>query len=77
MESPRGRAGGGDGDAVRALALILVASLLAGCAADVAMVNPRTGEKTVCPASPLNPWSQQEACIGDHIAQGWKRAEPR
>jgi len=62
---------------VRALALIFVAALLAGCAADVAMVNPRTGEKAICPASPLNPWSQQQACIGDHIAQGWKRAEPQ
>jgi hypothetical protein len=43
----------------------------------VAMVDPRTGETTTCKASPLNPWSQQESCIGDHIAQGWKRSESR
>jgi hypothetical protein len=46
-----------------------------GCAGNVVMLNPRTGETTTCRASSLNPWSQQEACVGDHIAQGWKKQE--
>jgi hypothetical protein len=55
--------------------LIIAACLLAGCARDVVMLNPRTGETMTCRKSPLSPWSQQEACVGDHIAQGWKRLE--
>jgi len=60
----------------RALALLALACALGGCAADVVMLNPRTGETTTCAASArgLNPWSQQEACIGDHVAAGWVRA---
>jgi hypothetical protein len=60
---------------VRYLALITAACLLAGCAADVAMVNPRTGEKATCRESlwGLNPWSQKEACVGKYIAEGWIR----
>ena len=57
--------------------IIAAAGLVAGCAQDVAMVDPRTGDTTICRASPLNPWSQQESCIGDHIAQGWKRPESK
>ena len=58
------------------LALLAMAAALGGCAEDVALVNPRTGETAVCPASVqgVNPWSQQETCIGDHIAGGWVRA---
>jgi len=61
---------------VRYLTLIVAACLLTGCAADVVMVNPRTGEAAICRESlrGLNPWSQQEACIGDHITRGWTRA---
>jgi hypothetical protein len=57
--------------------LVMVAWMLSGCAADVLMVNPRTGETDTCKASlaGLNPWSQQDACIGEHIAGGWVRAE--
>ena len=46
-------------------------------ATDVVMRNPRTGETTTCKASlaGFNPWSQQHACIGEHIAGGWVRAE--
>ena len=62
---------------MRFLLLIAVASLLAGCASDVMMLNPRTGERATCRASPLNPWSQQDACVGEYIAQGWKRLEPQ
>jgi hypothetical protein len=55
--------------------LIAVVSVSSGCAADVVMLNPRTGETAVCSASlrGLNPWSQQEACVGEHIAGGWVR----
>src|SRR5262249_35184395 len=55
--------------------LIIAACLLAGCAQHVVMLNPRTGETTTCGTSPLNPWSQQEACVGEHITQGWRRLE--
>jgi hypothetical protein len=61
---------------LRHLAWIAVVCVLSGCAADVVMLNPRTGETAMCRPSlrGLNPWSQQEACIGEHIAQGWIRA---
>jgi uncharacterized protein YceK len=57
--------------------VIVVASVVSGCATDVVMRNPRTGETATCRASlaGFNPWSQQEACIGDHIAGGWVRTE--
>jgi hypothetical protein len=60
---------------VQYLTLIIAACLLTGCASDVVMQNPRTGETAPCRASlmGLNPWSQQDACIADHIAQGWRR----
>ncbi len=62
---------------VRYLVWIGAACALSGCAADVVMLNPRTGETVTCRESlrGLNPWSQQEACIGDHIAGGWVRAD--
>jgi hypothetical protein len=62
---------------VRYAALIIAAGLLTGCASDVVMLNPRTGESITCPAGPLNPWSQQQACIGDHVAQGWRRQDSK
>ncbi len=64
------------GSRVSYAALIIVACSLTGCAADVVMVNPRTGEAAICRESlrGLNPWSQREACIGDYITQGWTRA---
>jgi len=63
---------------LRCLVLIIVAGLLSGCAADVVMVNPRTGETAICRESlqGLNPWSQKEACVGDYITRGWTRASP-
>jgi len=69
---------GGRRRALRYLTLIVVACLLPGCATDVAMHNPRTGDTTTCRATlwGLNPWSQQDACIADHIAQGWRRTSP-
>jgi hypothetical protein len=61
----------------RYLALLGAAFVLGGCAADVVLVNPRTGETAVCYQSlgGFDPWSQQEACIGHHIAGGWVRAD--
>ncbi len=60
---------------LRYLTLIVAACVLTGCATDVAMQNPRTGDTATCRASlwGLNPWSQQDSCIADHIAQGWRR----
>jgi len=60
----------------RYAALIAAACFLSGCAADVVMVNPRTGETAICRESlrGLNPWSQKEACVGHYIAGGWTRA---
>ncbi len=57
------------------LGLVAAACVVSGCAADVVMVDPRTGATAVCPASlrGLDPWSQQETCIGHHIAGGWTR----
>ena len=62
---------------VRCLTLITAAGLLAGCAADVAMINPRTGDTAICRESlgGLNPWSQKEACVGKHFAEGWISAD--
>lgn len=58
---------------MRHIWIVVAACLLGGCAADVVMVDPRTGATTVCHESlrGLDPWSQQEACIGEHLAQGW------
>ena len=62
---------------VRYLALIVLACALTGCAADVIMLNPRTGDTARCRGSALNPWSQQQACVGEYAAQGWRRLESR
>jgi len=60
---------------LRYLALIVATYVLTGCAADVVMVNPRTGETAICRESleGLDPWSQKEACIGEYVAGGWIR----
>jgi hypothetical protein len=62
---------------VRYLGLIAAACLLTGCAADVVMLNPRTGDTAVCRESfrGLNPWSRKEACVGHYIASGWVRVD--
>jgi hypothetical protein len=61
---------------VRYLIIIVAAGFCAGCAADVVMVNPRTGEAGICRDEllGLNPWSQKEACVGDYLTRGWIRA---
>src|ERR1700760_1358137 len=56
------------------VAIVVVAGLmLAGCAAPVTVENPRTGQSLVCGdgARDWSPWSQQEACVAGHLAQGW------
>jgi len=57
------------------LTLLIAICVVTGCAREVVMLNPRTGETTTCRASAVNPWSQQEACVGDGIAHGWKKLE--
>jgi hypothetical protein len=57
------------------LLMAVAIGVATGCARDVVMLNPRTSETMTCHASPLNPWSQQDACVGDYIAHGWRRVE--
>jgi len=59
----------------RCLAAIAAGGLLAGCADDVVLNNPRTGATQICRQSlgGLNPWSQTMACVGNYEAQGWTR----
>jgi hypothetical protein len=64
-------------------AAILAAALaLGGCAGGVAAVqDPQTGQVATCSEGTLadqNPWSQRDACLADHVAQGWtvKMKEP-
>jgi hypothetical protein len=63
--------------ALRYLIFITAAYVLAGCAADVVMLNPRTGDTAICRESlrGLNPWSQKKACVGHYTAGGWDRAD--
>jgi hypothetical protein len=58
---------------MRHLGLVLILVLLEGCAAPIAVRDPQTGATVTCstPESELNPWSQSEACVAGHIAQGW------
>ena len=62
---------------MRWLMLVMATLWLPGCAGDVVMLNPRTGEAATCreSAKGLNPWSQKEACVGDYITQGWRRQD--
>ncbi len=56
-------------------AAFLAALALGGCGGGVeAVQNPQTGQTVTCaePGTPdWNPWSQREACLADHVAQGW------
>jgi hypothetical protein len=58
---------------LRYLALILATALLAGCANDIVLKDPRSGASVTCPQSVggLDPWSQTYACAAGHAAQGW------
>ena len=60
---------------LRYLILMAATCWLTACASDtdVAMQDPRTGDTTTCGQSflGLNPWSQTQACVAQHAAQGW------
>jgi hypothetical protein len=58
---------------VRFASLIVLACLLGGCANDIVMQNPRTGETVTCRQSLAgwNPWSQTYACATAKAEQGW------
>jgi hypothetical protein len=58
---------------MRVLALVSLLAALAGCAEPVSVRDPHTGETVLCKtaASEWNPWSQDDACVSGHIAQGW------
>jgi hypothetical protein len=62
---------------IKLLPLAAAVFLLAGCAEPVMVQNPRTGEMLTCktPGSEWNPWSQADACVADHLAQGWTIAK--
>lgn len=62
--------------AMRYMVLIVVTCVSTGCADDVVMKNPQTGQTETCHESlrGLDPWSQSMACVADHEAQGWTRA---
>jgi hypothetical protein len=57
--------------------LCLALTLLAGCGEPfgepVIVQNPQTGETVLCKteASEWNPWSQGDACVAGHLAEGW------
>lgn len=60
---------------MRAIALAMAAaSMLAACANDVVMRDPRTGQSAVCrqSLSGLDPWSQTDGCVAAHAEQGWR-----
>src|ERR1700722_9656442 len=59
--------------AVRFAALTVLACSIAGCANDVLMQNPRTGETATCAQSLAgwDPWSQTYACAAAKAEQGW------
>jgi len=58
----------------RGLAFLLAALPLAGCSRDVALKDPSTGQVATCDAGLLgdiNPWSQQDMCVEEHVSEGW------
>jgi uncharacterized protein YceK len=47
--------------------------LLGGCSGVEGVWDPKTGQTDTCStAFDWSPWSQRDACIADHVAQGWK-----
>lgn len=59
---------------MRYLVLCLAAAgMLAGCAQDVAMRDPKSGATVTCPGGGVNPWSQNYACAAGLAMQGWTR----
>lgn len=60
---------------IQQAAFIAAALALGGCGSNVAAVeNPQTGQTETCSGpgmNEMNPWGQRDACLADHIAQGW------
>jgi hypothetical protein len=52
----------------------VIALLMAGCAKDIVMQNPRTGATVTCAQSlwGWDPWSQTYACATAKAEQGWR-----
>lgn len=58
------------------LCLLFALMPLAGCSHDVTLKNPTTGTVATCRAGALgeiNPWSQQDMCVEQHVSEGWLR----
>ncbi len=57
----------------REAVIFLAALLLGGCSVPVVVQNPQTGETVTCTEGwrDQSPWSQREACVAGHVAQGW------
>jgi hypothetical protein len=61
---------------MRRLSLMIALFALSGCNHDVALRNPVTGEVATCRAGTLadiNPWSQVDMCVEEHVSEGWTR----
>ena len=58
---------------MRVAIFVITGLMLVGCATPVTVENPQTGQRLVCSEGALDwsPWSQQDACVADHLAQGW------
>jgi hypothetical protein len=59
---------------MRRIAILATMLLAGGCSGGVEGVwNPRTGEFESCSQglADWSPWSQRDACIAGHVAQGW------
>jgi hypothetical protein len=59
--------------AVKTALLCLILSSLAACAAPATVQDPKTVEAVLCSTetSEWNPWSQKDACVAGHLAEGW------
>lgn len=60
---------------LRLATALATALALAACGSGVAAVqDPQTGQTDTCSGPGMtdrNPWSQRDACLADHVAQGW------
>ena len=52
---------------------LMTAVLLASCGGSVEAVwDPKTGQTDTCSTVlDWSPWSQRDACLAEHVAQGW------
>jgi len=59
---------------MRVAVLMIAGLMLAGCSGPVTVENPFTGQRVVCSeggAAEWNRWWQSDACVADHLTQGW------